>query len=228
ESGAVPRLPGLMDNRQMLVPFVNLSMIGRRFSADSYQYHLLGVAIVSQDNADYVHGQITTLKTALLHPIIQKLPLDLRTATEITRALHSGLGLVNLNFHDTRREENYVTLDVSEPKLRPRLVIRYSPDSKEPSRVKTALRKLKRFLWKLGCIVPPGMAHVRPMGSSVHYAGVLPMSAEKKPLTTDSHGRSHDFENVFLVDGSTFPYLPAKNLTFTLMANATRIAREAF
>ena len=29
-------------------------------------------------------------------------------------------------------------------------------------------------------------------------------------------------------DGSTFPDLPAKNLTFTLMANATRIAEEAF
>ena len=33
---------------------------------------------------------------------------------------------------------------------------------------------------------------------------------------------------VFVVDGSVFPALPAKNLTFTLMANATRVATEAF
>jgi choline dehydrogenase-like flavoprotein len=40
--------------------------------------------------------------------------------------------------------------------------------------------------------------------------------------------RSHDFENLYLVDGSTFPFLPSKNITFTLMANAVRIAEAAF
>ena len=34
--------------------------------------------------------------------------------------------------------------------------------------------------------------------------------------------------NLFFVDGSTFPFLPAKNITFTLMANAVRIAHCAF
>jgi choline dehydrogenase-like flavoprotein len=48
------------------------------------------------------------------------------------------------------------------------------------------------------------------------------------PFTATEHGQSRDFENVFLVDGATFPFLPAKNVTFTLMANAVRIARAAF
>ena len=39
---------------------------------------------------------------------------------------------------------------------------------------------------------------------------------------------SSDIENLYFADGSTFPDLPAKNLTFTLMANASRIAEEAF
>jgi hypothetical protein len=30
------------------------------------------------------------------------------------------------------------------------------------------------------------------------------------------------------VDGTTFPALPAKNLTFTLMANALRVAARSF
>ena len=66
------------------------------------------------------------------------------------------------------------------------------------------------------------------MGSSVHYAGTLPMSAERRPLTASPECRSHDFENLFLVDGSTFPFLPAKNITFTLMANAIRVADRVF
>jgi choline dehydrogenase-like flavoprotein len=50
------------------------------------------------------------------------------------------------------------------------------------------------------------------------------MTAAPRPWTTDPLGRSRDFENLWIADGSTFPSLPAKNLTFTLMANASRIA----
>ncbi|MBK9241614.1 MAG: hypothetical protein IPL75_15440 [Acidobacteria bacterium] len=45
KTGERVRLRGLMDNRQVLVPFVNLGMLGRQFSPESYQYHLLGVGL---------------------------------------------------------------------------------------------------------------------------------------------------------------------------------------
>jgi len=216
------RLPGLMDNRQILVPFVNLSMIGEPFSPDTYQYHLLGMGIESADSRDYVHAQITTLKTALVHPIVQRLPFDLGTSTFVMRAVHAALGLVNVNFRDTRRDENFVELSIDGD--RPRLHLHYEPDRDEVVRTRSAMRKVKQALWSLNCVVPPGMAHLRPMGASVHYAGTLPMAARPAPFTTAADGRSHDFENLFLVDGATFPFLPAKNITFTLMANAVRIA----
>jgi choline dehydrogenase-like flavoprotein len=72
------------------------------------------------------------------------------------------------------------------------------------------------------------MLHVRPMGASVHYAGTLPMSPAPGPDGTTTACRSARFENLWIVDGSTIPFLPAKNLTFTLMANAVRVATEAF
>jgi choline dehydrogenase-like flavoprotein len=90
--------------------------------------------------------------------------------------------------------------------------------------MKRTLARLKRVLWKLGCVVPPGMAHVRPMGASVHDAGVFPMSRGGGRWTTTEHCESREFPNLLLVDGATFPFLPAKNLTFTLMANAVRVA----
>jgi choline dehydrogenase-like flavoprotein len=62
----------------------------------------------------------------------------------------------------------------------------------------------------------------------VHYAGVLPMTATAAPFTCTKECRSNDFENLYFVDGTTFPFLPSKNLTFTLMANATRVAEQAF
>jgi choline dehydrogenase-like flavoprotein len=66
------------------------------------------------------------------------------------------------------------------------------------------------------------------MGASVHYSGTLPMSKEPKPRTLSPNCKSHDFENLYIVDGTSFPFLPAKNLTFTLMANAARVADKEF
>jgi choline dehydrogenase-like flavoprotein len=54
------------------------------------------------------------------------------------------------------------------------------------------------------------------------------MTDTAAPLTTDRFCRSRDVENLYFVDGTTFPALPAKNLTLTLMANATRVASCAF
>jgi len=226
QAGSGPvRLPGLMDNRQLLVPFLNLKMLGQPFDPNTYQYHLLGMGVTGEGPGDYVHGQITTLKTALVHPVLQRLPVDLATATALFRNLHGALGLVNVNFADTRRSDSHVELTAD---ARPRLSIRYVPDSGEAPRIAAALGRVKKALWALGCVVPPGMAHVRPMGASVHYAGTLPMTAAPGAFTTTPHGESRDVPGLFLVDGAGFPSLPAKNLTFTLMANAARIAAAAF
>jgi hypothetical protein len=227
-TGERVHLRGLMDNRQVLVPFVNLSMIGRPFSPDSYQYHLLGLGLPSTDPRDYIHGQITTLKTALLHPIIQALPFDLKTSTFITRSLRTALGVVNVNFRDTRRMNNYVTLSGEANGKAPKLEIQYVPPGDEHTYLRSGVRKVKKTLAALGCVVPPGMAHTRPMGASVHYAGTLPMTSEPAPFSTTELCQSRDFHNLFVVDGSTFPFLPAKNITFTLMANAVRVAEAAF
>ncbi|MBM3989892.1 MAG: hypothetical protein FJ298_02680 [Planctomycetes bacterium] len=222
--GSAPVLEGLMDNRQVLVPFINLAMLRRRYEPDSYQYHQLALGLEREDPRHYVHGLVTTLKTALVHPIVQSVPLDLKSALWIFRNAHAALGILNVNFHDDRRPECQLALEADREGTR--LLARYEPSREEPERMRTALRSVRKALSRLGCIVPPGMAHVRPMGASVHYAGTLPMSAEARPLTTSPGGESHDVRGLYFADGSTFPFLPAKNLTFTLMANAERIARR--
>jgi choline dehydrogenase-like flavoprotein len=215
-----------MDNRQILMPFVNLRMLGRRWNPNSYQYHQIAIAVRAQGALESMHGVVTTLKTALIHPFVQTLPFDLGTSVSAFRNLHGALGMAAFNSPDRRREENFVTLDVGSAPHR--LVVSYHPEKSEPERLKRAVSTFRRILWELGCYAPSRTVHVRPMGSSVHYAGTAPMTGEASPLTTSKHGRSRDVENLYFADGSTFPYLPAKDLTFTLMANAARIAEEAF
>jgi choline dehydrogenase-like flavoprotein len=227
-TGQIVTLGGLMDNRQIMMPFINLRMLRRPYNPDTYQYHQLGLGLEGNTPRDYVHGQITTLKTALIHPLVQQFPFDFKTSLAIFRDLHTALGLVNINFCDTRRASNSVTLEPGAGDRPSKLVIHYEPASQEQKTIAAALRRVRRVLWSLGCVVPPGTTRLRPMGASVHYAGLLPMSATRAPWTTSPEAQSHDFQNLYIVDGTTFPFLPAKNLTFTLMANAARVADTAF
>lgn len=220
----IPVLPGLMDNRQIHVPFLTPAMIGRPVETSSYQYHHLAFGIEGETPTSYVHGQITTLKSASIHPIVSSLPMDLRTATELFRSLRAGLGIANVNLHDERRDESYLTLEPAEDRRRTRLVLEYRDPPDEARRSAAAIRTVKRALGRLGGIVPPGMTRVLPKGASVHYAGTLPMSSSAVEHGCRPDGRSWQFENLIIADGAGFPFLPAKNLTFTLMANATRIA----
>jgi hypothetical protein len=223
-AGVRAELDGLMDNRQVLMPFVNLRRIGSGFDDRSYQYNQLAAGAPGVTPFDYVHGLITTLTTALIHPVAQTLPSGMRMATSAFRNLHGALGLANINFPDTRRTENRMTIEPG-PDGRTRLLIQYTPDTGEAARLKATIARFRSFLMAIGCIAPPSMTRPRPMGASVHYAGLTPMMTQGGDYTTDALGRCRPFENLIIADGATFSSLPAKNLTFTLMANATRIMR---
>jgi hypothetical protein len=225
-TGKIHKLNGLMDNRQILVPFINLKMIGKPYNPDTYQYHQLAIGIKTEKPKEYIHGQITSLKTALMQPALQTMPLDYKTAIFLGKNLHSALGVFNINFHDYRRDDNFVS--IVKNKDNSILQINYKPPKEEKERVKFAIKKVKKFLSKVGAIVPPGQSHIRPMGASVHYSGTIPISTEKKPFTVNENCKSNDFDNLYFVDGTSFPFLPAKNLTFSLMANAARVADKEF
>ena len=225
-TGERAELPGLMDNRQVLMPFVNLKLVGRRFESASYQYHQLALAYEPALARDVAHGLFTTLKTALVHPIAHALPGSLGRGLGVLRNIHAALGLLNVNFADERRDACRVALEPAGAQGGSRLVLRYVPDAGEPARIAAALRALRRMLLRLGCVAPPPMTRMRPMGASVHYAGTLPMSSEGGALSCDAQGKLRGLRGVWIADGASFPTLPAKNLTFTLMANATRIAER--
>ena len=228
KTNKILKLTGLMDNRQILVPFVNLRMIGKPVKLDSYQYHQLAIYVNSKNSNEYVHGQITTCKSAVIHPIIKSIPCDLKTGIHIFRNVHSALGLINLNFNDFRRDNCFVSLKIERDAALPTMVIKYESKPNEKEYMPRSISTVKKALLRLGCIVPPGMGYTRPMGASVHYSGTIPMSEQRLPLTTSKYCKSHDFRNLYFVDGTSLPSLPAKNLTFTLMANAVRVAEEAF
>lgn len=221
-------LDGLMDNRQILAPFFNFGMFGKTPSQTAYQYHQLAIGIPAIEDSPFVHGQITSFTTTPLHSVVQQVPADLKSSLGASGLLRPGLAVLNLNFHDDRRAGNYVTLDpsVRDATGSPSLRLRYRPRPDESKHVRRTLKRTREFFLGLGAPLVPGMLQVRPMGASVHYAGTLPMARQRAEFALTEDGQSHDFGNLFVADGAGFPFLPAKNLTFTLMANAARIAEK--
>lgn len=217
------RLPGLMDNRHVMIPFVNLARLGAPVRLASYQYHMLAMAIDRGDWRSAVHGQISALKAAAVHPIVASLPFDLATSLRVFRRIRGGLGVANIWLADRRRTENAATLTQGDDGST-RLVLDYGDDRSDFPATEAAIATTRQALRELGCVAPRSMVRILPRGSSVHYAGTLPMTTHDEEHTTRPDGSSRAFPNLHVVDGAGFPWLPAKNITFTLMANATRIA----
>jgi ferredoxin len=72
----------------------------------------------------------------------------------------------------------------------------------------------------------PGLKFPDP-GASYHTGSSFPMSREPSPRQTNRLGSFPDHPNIHLVDASVMPCIPATTITFTIMANAHRIASEA-
>src|SRR5262249_12989614 len=157
-------------------------MLGRPVETHSYQFHHIALGIRRARPEEYVHGQVTTVKAASVHPVIQNLPLDLRSSLAIFRMTHAALGVANVWLHDRRNPRNVVTIQPRRDGEGTNLVIRYAA-ADDGDRVAETMRTVKRALRRLGCIVPPGMAKVLPNGASIHYAGTVPMCLERRELT---------------------------------------------
>jgi len=63
-----------------------------------------------------------------------------------------------------------------------------------------------------------------PGNSCFHSGGTFPMRYSPAAFQSDCLGRPFGYQKVHIVDASVFPSIPATTITFTVMANAHRIA----
>jgi choline dehydrogenase-like flavoprotein len=86
--------------------------------------------------------------------------------------------------------------------------------------------RLIKLMRSLGYWTHAALTQRPRMGQGLHFAATLPMRAEPQRYQTDSRGLLFGTQHVHVVDGACLSRLPAKNLTFTIMANALRISRQ--
>lgn len=87
-----------------------------------------------------------------------------------------------------------------------------------------AAKNLRKNFGRLGAILLPMKPVLAAPGSDLHYAGSIPMSSVAAPGKTDRWGAPFGAPDLIVVDGSVLTSLPPKGHTFTIMANAHRMA----
>lgn len=96
------------------------------------------------------------------------------------------------------------------------------------SRIEKSLAwKLFRYSRSLGIVPIVPMIHLANPGRGYHNGGSFPMSLNPNGPQTDILGRPFGWNRIHLIDASVFPTIPAATITYTVMANAHRIASNA-
>jgi choline dehydrogenase-like flavoprotein len=127
-----------------------------------------------------------------------------------------------LTSEDLPDAENRVTVDRDD-----RIVLSYRPNNEEAHR--RLIGKVKSLLQDIECDhehVLPLQAYVPgriPLAGVAHQNGTIRFGDDPKTSALDVHCRSHEVDNLYVVDGSCFPSSSAVNPALTIMANAMRV-----
>ena len=66
----------------------------------------------------------------------------------------------------------------------------------------------------------------KKFGYGYHFGSSFPMSNTKKKYNSDKFGRILNLKNIHIIDASILPTVPVSTITYTIMANASRIVDE--
>jgi choline dehydrogenase-like flavoprotein len=210
------RLP-LLDNPMACLPLFRLSRIGQKLDARDSSIGQLN--LIHEYRGAVLQGSIYGGAGPLRSDVLFELPFSISANAGLVRRLAVATGLLTMFYPAAPHPENYLRLGEDGA-----LELNYAkPEAGGPARG-AAEKELTRVFRKIGFYGASRLCLYPPMGTSMHYAGTLPMREAPDRYQLYPDGRLHGTRGVYVADGASFPRLPAKNLTFTIMANAMRIA----
>ena len=126
-----------------------------------------------------------------------------------------------LTSEDLPSPDNHVTVD-----RKGGITLHYTPNNEEGH--KRLLEKLKKLTHDIGTdfVVMPkhGFLSQRiPLAGVAHQVGTTRFGKDPKTSVVDVNCKSHDVDNLYVVDGSFFPSSAAVNPALTIIANALRV-----
>jgi choline dehydrogenase-like flavoprotein len=216
----------MLCNPYVYLPCVNPRRLGRPAGDRRHSLsQLVAMFAPPDDPHDVVSVQLYGYRSLLLFKLVKELPLPPWAGLLVARLLVDSLVIAGIHHSDAPHAGKSVRLASPAGDGFPAMHFDFTPTPEETRLRRSRERALSRLLLRLGVLpfgrIDPGAA------SSIHYAGTLPLrEAGDEPFATLPDGRLRGAPRVFVGDSSTWRHLPAKGLTFTLMANAIRVAEH--
>ncbi len=176
--------------------------------------------VMQPGTRDYAIANLFTPTIVSPLDIISRIPASPGTARQILKLIYPGLVLGNLFLSGAH--SRHIMMLGRDQKLRIAGVA--GTQAKEAQ--KAAEKAIRRFVLGRRGLVLPGSFPATPLGSDIHYAATLPMRRVPGPLQSNFMGEITGLPGMHVIDGATLPSLPARAHTFTIMANADRIAKN--
>ncbi len=205
------RLP-VLDNPMECLPLFRLRRIGEALPV--HDTSLAQLNLVADVGGELLQGTLYGTTGPLRSDVLGSLPLSFRANMAWTKYLAPAMGLLMLFHPGVESAGSYL-------RLRPsgELEVEFAETPRN------AVARLIPLFRKIGYLSHAALVQRPGMGAGLHFSGTLPMRAVPGRYETDRDCRLAGSLRVFVVDGGCFSRLPAKNLTFTIMANALRVGR---
>lgn len=217
----------LLSNAYAVAACLHLRMVGRVLERE--RTSLGQLEMFHDPRGDGLGARMVSLYTyrsLLLFKLVKEAPFAMSDALPILRALSPALILATHNHPDRPGPgKRCLLLPDAASATGDALHVEWSPAPGEAEENAASERAIAWGLGRLGA--PVVRTQHLPPGSTVHYAGTLPFAEpgdDDRPGRLAPDGRLGGTARVFVADGSGFRYLPANGHTFTLMANAHRVA----
>ncbi|MGE0636932.1 MAG: GMC oxidoreductase, partial [Bacteroidia bacterium] len=216
----------LLCNPYAYFPCINSSQLGKTFQRNTTGFAQLSLFHDNNMQGDDIAmASLYSYKSLMLFRIIKEAPVNFRDGISLMNFLMPAFVIMGLHHPEKRGDNKTLNLRKDNSKITgDSLQAEYRLSESELHKITSRNSLFKKAMRKLGALpvkmIDPGM------GSSIHYAGVLPFENEHKPFSLSPDGRLHGTQNVFVADGSGFRFLPAKGLTLSLMANAHSVAQN--
>ena len=211
------RLP-IMDNPMSCFPVFRLDRLGCALEPEDASVGQLNIIYQGVEGEGTVQGSFYGTNGPLRSDVIFDLPFPAGAVRTILKNTASATALIMLFYPGVVHPGNFLRL-----KNTGALGIEYESEPHTP----VLETKLIRMMRKVGYYSHSALLQYPPMGTGLHYAGMLPMHENPEQYQCYPDGRLLGANNVHIIDGACFSALPAKNITFTIMANAMRIASIA-
>lgn len=220
ESSTLP----LLSNPHTYIPCLQPLMIGKGIERHRLGLGQLSYFIDPEQKDDGISiASSYSYQSLLMFRIINQIPFGYAFGRKLLQYIMSSFVVVIVQHPDSSRKDKYLKLIPSkESPTGDKLYARYLLSNEEEIEWKKREKQYIKYLRKLRVFALKRVQTEH--GSAIHYAGTVPFSSEERPLHQSSAGRIYGTKHVYAADSSGFTYLPAKGVTFSLMANAHIIA----